>query len=155
MVGRDVTFTGRTELWSHLLGMSVNPLFGSGYQSFWLGPRMEGLWESFNFHPVQAHNGYLETYLNIGLIGACLLLAMIVSTGNKLKKEILSGSSYASFRFSLLFAVIVYNWTEAMFSGLNVIWTILLISALTYPRSSGFMPEQEKKPDELTFPLRT
>lgn len=149
MMGRDTTLTGRTELWSSLLGMQVNPLLGFGYQSFWLGARLELLWENFNFHPVQAHNGYLETYLNIGVIGLFLLIGVLLSAGVKLKREMLAGSNYAVFRFSVLFVVILYNWTEAMFNGLNVIWILLLISALTYPRPDG-MTYQSR---EISFPF--
>jgi O-antigen ligase len=43
-LGRDSTLTGRTGIWSTLLGMGTNPLVGVGYQSFWLGERLEAVW---------------------------------------------------------------------------------------------------------------
>src|SRR6267154_2769599 len=43
-LGRDLTLTGRTELWGRLLSMVVNPIFGSGFESFWLGGWLRTLW---------------------------------------------------------------------------------------------------------------
>jgi len=99
-VGRNTTFTGRTDLWGDLLKVPINQVFGTGYQNFWLGPHTKSIWENYAFHPNQAHNGYLEVYLNGGLIGLCLLVAMIISTGSKLKKELLSGSRLGGLYFS-------------------------------------------------------
>ena len=135
MVGRDITFTGRTEIWADVLAEPINPLLGTGYQSFWLGPGGAHMWEKYYFHPVQAHNGYLETYLNGGLIGLCLLVATLIYTGSKLKKDLLAGSSFGTLLFSLFVTAILYNWSEAMFSGLNLIWMVLIVAALyQYPR---------------------
>src|SRR5215469_6294466 len=41
MLGRDPTLTDRTKIWSLLLGMHTNPLIGTGYESFWLGSRLD------------------------------------------------------------------------------------------------------------------
>ena len=142
MVGRDMTLTGRTDLWVELLSEPINPLLGTGYQSFWLGSRAERYWEKWSFHPNQAHNGYLETYLNGGLLGVCLLMAMIISAGSNLKKEmLLGGSSYGILRFSFLAVIVFYNCTEAMFNKMSPVWFILLIATLKYPRSPTSMSE--------------
>ena len=138
-LGKDMTLTGRTDIWTDLLRERINPLLGTGYQSFWLGPRVEHYWAKWVFHPNQAHNGYLETYINGGLIGVCLLMTMIVSTGSNLRKDLLLGSSYGTLRFSFFVTVICYNWTEAMFNRLTPIWFVLLIAALNYPRLTKAM----------------
>ena len=49
--------------------MPINPIFGTGFESFWLGKRLEQLQGIFFFFPNEAHNGYLEVYLNLGLMG--------------------------------------------------------------------------------------
>src|SRR5262249_52276695 len=76
--GRDATLTGRTELWQGLLRLAVDPIVGAGFESFWLGDRIANLWHQYWWHPNQAHNGYLDTYLNLGAIGVVLLIIMIV-----------------------------------------------------------------------------
>ena len=39
-LGKDPTLTGRTEIWGFVLGLHTNPLVGTGFESFWLGPRL-------------------------------------------------------------------------------------------------------------------
>jgi O-antigen ligase len=143
VLGRDMTFTGRTELWADLLNEHINPILGTGYQSFWLGARADYLWDKYLFHPIQAHNGYLETYLNGGLIGLCLLMATIVFTGNRLRREVLHESSFGILLFACLVVAVFYNWTEAMFSRLNLIWFVLGIAALYHPPSYESLPERD------------
>jgi len=71
-LGRDMTFTGRVDIWSDAISMARNPLVGSGYESFWLGDRAQRMWDVYSSRLNQAHNGYIEIYLNLGIIGAAL-----------------------------------------------------------------------------------
>src|SRR5260370_24790907 len=65
-MGRDPTLTGRTEIWKVVLGEKGNPMLGTGFESFWLGKRLEKIWSLYWWHPNEAHNGYLEVFLNLG-----------------------------------------------------------------------------------------
>ncbi len=62
MLGKNVTLTDRTAVWQDALGLVRNPVFGAGFESFWLGPRLDVMWKKWWWHPIQAHNGYIETY---------------------------------------------------------------------------------------------
>ena len=136
MIGEDPTFTGRTDLWADLLTQRINPLMGTGYQSFWLGERAEFMWEKYYFHPNQSHNGYIETYVNGGVLGAACLLAWLVAAGRDVKKELLRGHEFAKMRFAALVIGVFYNWTEAVFNRLSLVWFILLLAAVNYPRAT-------------------
>lgn len=136
-VGRDSTFTGRTDLWMDLLREPVNPVVGTGYQSFWLGSRADSLWDKYLFHPIQAHNGYLETYLNGGVVGVGLLLSMIVATGSKLKKVLLVERSFGILLVVFVITAVLYNCTEAMISRLSLLWFVITIAALYSPATPG------------------
>lgn len=133
VLGEDMTLTGRTELWGELLAEKINPLLGVGYQSFWLGPRAEVYWEKWSFHPNQAHNGYLETYLNGGFIGLVLVVGLLVATGARLKKRLIAGSDLARLLFAYFIVAVFYNWTEAMFNKMSPIWFVQLVTVLVYP----------------------
>jgi exopolysaccharide production protein ExoQ len=87
-LGRSSTLSGRTELWTQLLKFGTNPILGTGFESFWLGERLERLKGIFFFIPNEAHNGYLETYLTLGLIGVFLLIGMIVATFWRIRLEL-------------------------------------------------------------------
>src|SRR5207244_7297359 len=43
-MGRDSTLTGRTDLWRLVLGMTADPFVGTGFESFWLGDRLDKMW---------------------------------------------------------------------------------------------------------------
>lgn len=51
MLGRNMTLTGRTDLWGELISAPINPLLGEGYQSFWLGPVSERYADMFWWKP--------------------------------------------------------------------------------------------------------
>ena len=77
--GRDPTLTDRTLIWKVLLSMNTNPWVGTGYETFWLGSRLQRVWDS-GFHVNEAHNGYLQVYLNLGLVGLCLVLGFLIAS---------------------------------------------------------------------------
>ena len=65
--------------------------------------------------PNEAHNGYLETYLTLGLIGVFLLIGLFVATFRKIRLELFRNFEWGRYRLGFLAAVILYNWTEAAF----------------------------------------
>lgn len=136
-LGKDPTLTDRTILWNDLLNMPINSLLGTGFESFWLGPRLETLWATRWWHPNEAHNGYLETYLNLGLVGLLLLVAMLIATFRKGRRALLRGFEFGRFRIGLLMAILAYNWTEASFKALSLVWFVFYFSALDYPEPPG------------------
>jgi hypothetical protein len=88
LLGRNATLTDRTEVWELALRLQPNPILGAGFESFWLGQRLEDLWSKFWGKPNQAHNGYIETYLNLGLIGLVILFAPILATFRKISWDL-------------------------------------------------------------------
>lgn len=47
LVGRNPTLTDRTIVWADVLAMQHRPIFGYGFESFWLGERLDLLWEKW------------------------------------------------------------------------------------------------------------
>jgi O-antigen ligase len=132
-MGRDTTLTGRTELWRQLLQVKVDPFFGSGFESFWLGERVEKFWRMYWWHPNQAHNGYLEILLNLGWIGLALLAAVIVSAMRHILRTFRSDPETARLGFALLVAALLYNVTEAAFRGFHLVWIAFLLAVIAKP----------------------
>ncbi|HEY4270920.1 MAG TPA: O-antigen ligase family protein [Candidatus Udaeobacter sp.] len=132
-LGRGSELSGRTLLWTRLLNMDTNPILGTGFESFWLGERPERLKGLFYFIPNEAHNGYLETYLTLGVIGVFLLVGLFISTFWKTRLELFQNFEWGRYRLGFLVAVILYNWTEAAFKTVNPIWFVFYLIAIDYP----------------------
>ena len=150
-LGRKPDLTDRTAIWADALALQPNPLIGAGFESFWLGPRLEALWAKWWWHPNQAHNGYIETYLNLGAIGVFLLIGLIVSTFRKIAARLQTDFDFGRLRLAFLIAIVLYSYTEAVFKGVHLVWTIFLIIAINYPRSikTDALKGVRRKPDAL------
>jgi exopolysaccharide production protein ExoQ len=132
MVGRDPTLTGRTDLWKYLLSMHTNPLLGTGYESFWLGPRLEFVWRKFWLFN-EAHNGYLDIYLNLGLVGLFLLGGFLVASYRTICGRFTPFSNYASLSLALWTVLLFYNVTEAALKSGHLMCFTFLFGAIVVP----------------------
>ena len=81
----------------------------------------------------EAHNGYLETYLNLGFIGVFITAAILLATYAKSRRELLRDFEFGRFRLAYLIAFIVYNWTEAAFRLNSFPFFMFFIVAIDYP----------------------
>jgi O-antigen ligase len=148
-LGRNTTLTGRTEIWDELFRMTASPAFGTGFESFWMGSRVDHLWSLYYFHPNQAHNGYIETYINLGWTGVVLLIVLIgAGYRNILKME----RGYAgSLCFAYFVVAVVYNITEAAFKVMQPMWIAFLFAVAAGAALSSEEPEPEDSPATLQF----
>jgi exopolysaccharide production protein ExoQ len=132
-VGKDPTLTDRTKIWAFVLGMHTNPLVGTGYESFWLGPRLERFWlESGLGHINEAHNGYLEVYLNLGLIGVFLLGGFMIASYRTISRRLRPLSSLASLTLALWVIILFYSVTEVGFRA-GLMWFAFLLGGMAAP----------------------
>lgn len=76
--GKDVTLTGRTDLWGFALReIARRPLLGAGYQAVWVqgNPLAEELWAMFGIESRSGfnfHNTLISNAVEIGIIGVAL-----------------------------------------------------------------------------------
>jgi len=155
--GRDVTLTGRIPLWKQLLSMDVGTWGGTGYESFWLGSRLEGIWDQHWWMPNQAHNGFIEIYLNLGRIGLFLIFGILFTTYRKAVRELDVDYNFGLLKMAVLFIMLVYSQFEAAFRGQHIMWFLLLLVAMEYtaggtgpPRVP--VPEPEPEPGAKRIP---
>lgn len=79
-IGEDMTFTGRTELWSDMSSeIMKHPFLGTGYQGFWVltNNSVLLLYNKYIWLPQQSHNGYLDIINETGFIGFTLFILML------------------------------------------------------------------------------
>jgi O-antigen ligase len=133
-VGRDPTLTGRTEMWNQLYQMSDRPWFGVGYESFWFGPRLQEIWRT-NMHVHQAHNGYLEIFLNLGWAGVALLGAVMASGYRNVNRAFRWDSEAGRIKLAFFVVAVVYNMTEHAFRPLHPVWIVFLLAITVVPET--------------------
>jgi exopolysaccharide production protein ExoQ len=133
-LGRDPTLTGRTELWHEIIPLNTNPLLGTGFESFWMGDRLDKIWAIHWWHPNEAHNGYLEVYLNLGWVGVFLLAIVIIAGYRSAVRMLAWDPEAAKLRIAFIMVGIIYAFTEAGFRLLNPVWICFLLAATALPR---------------------
>jgi exopolysaccharide production protein ExoQ len=132
-VGRDPTLTDRTLIWKIVLGMHTNPIIGTGYESFWLGSRYEQIRRYFEAGLNEAHNGYLEIYLSLGMIGVCLLIGFLIASYRTICKKLTPFSNLGSLSLALWLIVVFYNMSESAFK-FHLVWATFLLAAIAVPK---------------------
>ena len=134
---KDVNLTDRADFWPLLLhkGMA-HPWFGSGFDSFFT-PQMQDEIQTelatneTYFKPNQAHNGYLEVFLNLGVTGLALLMLVIYSAFRSAFRLSETSFEYGQTRLALLACVLVSNWTEASLARpTEFFWFFFLLVAI-------------------------
>jgi len=128
-IGKDPTLTDRTELWTLLLGLVRNPLIGTGFDSFWLGPRLQKIWSVYWWTPNEAHNGYIEVFLNLGWIGIALLGAVLVHGYRSVLAGWRRNAQLGSLCIAYFMVGLVFNFTEAAFFKMGApVWIFFLLA---------------------------
>jgi O-antigen ligase len=146
---RDPTLTNRTDIWRELWSLRGNVLIGTGYEAFWGGDRFNKILEMRNIN--EAHNGYLEIFLNLGAIGLLLWLFLIAAAYKNCKRLIRTDYNFGQIAMSLFAVVVTYNLTEAGFRGLSPILFFFLLIAID---ASGLRKTYEEEvPVYVEYPL--
>jgi len=135
----DSTFTGRTTIWAFVSkAIELRPLWGWGYQSFWLvgpdGPSMTNAPGWVRGMP-NAHNGYYDTMLETGYVGYTLFIIFIIATLHAVARVADRDLARARLLLSLALLVILYNYLESIWMrGFEILWVVFVIVAAEIAR---------------------
>jgi exopolysaccharide production protein ExoQ len=136
-LGRDPTLTGRTAIWRVVISLVRNPLFGTGFESFWLGERLQKVWDLTEQGIQEAHNGYLEVYLNLGWMGAVLLAVIIVTGYRNVVASLRRGTDEAcGLWLGFLMVGVIYNFTEAGFRMMSLVWIAFVLAIMAVSKNA-------------------
>jgi exopolysaccharide production protein ExoQ len=127
LMGRDPSLTSRTEIWEVVAKHEGNPFIGVGFMSFWSGPRLLALWDECKCRLNQAHNGYIEQYVNLGYVGVAFIVVIMLSGMLKVRKELNADPAAGVLKFCFIAVAALYNYTEASFYGISNMWLMMLI----------------------------
>lgn len=141
LLGRQPDLTDRVYAWDNYLSMVINPIVGYGYESFYTSVMMRNMVDYF----ISTHNGYLEMYLNLGIIGLLFMAAWIWTGLLKVWQQLPSDFPAALLRFAIIVVAVLYNWTESAFAGTNNIWMLLIFAVMSAPSKGGNEPNEMQK----------
>ena len=153
--GRDITLTDRTYIWHDVYAANDSPLFGVGYGGFWIERIANIPWNStMTWVLGQAHNGYIDTYLQLGLVGAFLLARVLFTALPRLVDSLDDDFDFGCFRITLFITILFINITESTYlRGDHHLWFVLLLIIWVVPRHrpvhDGVPPEQEPAPKPI------
>jgi O-antigen ligase len=134
-IGRNSTLTGRTEVWQTVLPFVANAWVGAGYENFWIGQRLQNIARAVGAGLNQAHNGYIEIYLNIGYVGIILLGGIICTGYRNIMQGLRRDPDVSRLKLALFLIALVYNFTEAAFKMMSPVWMLFLLAAIAAPTS--------------------
>jgi O-antigen ligase len=136
LYGKDLTFTGRTEIWSATLeAIDRRPLQGYGIGGVWLdgrSPLTNELWTTIGFPAAHAHNGLLNVWIETGLVGLVLFLTFVVRI-LQLAVSCLATprtAPYGRWAITTIVGMALMSVSEPLFRGptlalLAIMWTVL------------------------------
>lgn len=130
--GKDLTFTGRTVLWSSVWELiQKQPWLGYGYGALWSGWNSEtsAVWRAINWEAPNAHNGFLEVWLGLGFLGFSVLVIHI--TINFIRSLTIIGQTRTPayfFPLIVMLLMLLKNITESSFIDRNSLTWVLYVS---------------------------
>ena len=128
-LGRNATLTGRTDIWVLVMrSIAKRPLLGYGYYAFWQGLKGESgnIIVAAHWFFGYAHNGVLEIWLQLGLVGTALFFVTLVQALRNAWFCLRNGCSPGvEWYIGLIALTVMYNVDES-----TVLWPIDLSSVL-------------------------
>jgi O-antigen ligase len=143
----NYTLSGRTDIWNFAsFEIARKPLFGWGYQSFWfVGPGGPSITDAPGWikNMPSAHNGYLDTQLEMGYMGLVLLVTFIIATLHATRRMVDREPERAWLLLTLAVYIILTNVLETTWMrGMEPLWLLFLIVAAEVGRHwQPFRPE--------------
>ncbi len=118
LMGREEqaeSLTGRLPIWETLSPYAHRqPLFGYGYESFWVPSRINEVSSQLHWGIREAHSAYLDTILSVGILGGVLLFFVILLSLKHSAKRFSQTKDYGyAFIFGLLLFGLINAFTES------------------------------------------
>jgi len=120
--GKDMTLSMRVPIWEYLWADVRNRFFlGYGFGTYWImgHSRIDAFAAVFDgFRVNEAHNGYLDVILQLGIVGFIFFLFPIVAYIHRMLK--LNGNIATNIAILLLFCMMTINITETVLVKIGI-----------------------------------
>lgn len=146
-LGRKENLTGRTEVWDWILEQPINPVIGYGFHAFWDGPLGRAYNEETNQDFPNSQNGYLDTYVDGGMVAVLLLSWLLIGNGKKILELLPSGTLFSQVMFTLFAVALIHDYTESSFFQGDPLWftLVLTIVACASRQETAFVCQMQRQ----------
>ncbi|HEV8296434.1 MAG TPA: O-antigen ligase, partial [Acidimicrobiales bacterium] len=144
-LGRDVTLTGRTQLWSDVVHeIGKRPIVGYGWSGFFtddpLGPSRPVL-EHNRWNPPDAHNAVLQYLLDLGIIGTTLFVVAFLRALPRAMRYVRNTKGVLGlWPLCYLSLVLLLSITERGVATRDVQWVLFVIAVVVVGHDPGRRP---------------
>jgi O-antigen ligase len=138
-MGRDMSFSGRTEIWSAILAsIHKRPWTGYGYKAFWRGMTGESanVMISLGWMMGYAHDGFLSVWVEMGAFALLLLiLCLLKGLRDSWYCFMRDPSPQVLWYITTIIFGILYNIDEASFLfRFNLSWMMIIAAIVGLDR---------------------
>ncbi len=143
-LGKSSTLTGRTDLWEVSIRAAAERFwFGYGYHGFWNGWLSPGgdVWSYTGWEAPNSHNGLIEAFLWLGVVGAVIVVALFLRTGVRSARTIQLRPGFESlWPLAHLMLATVYSLTESGVFGRTALYLyfVVAIAAVSFARREDY-----------------
>jgi exopolysaccharide production protein ExoQ len=136
-LGRNQTLTGRTDIWAKLVPyFELRPILGYGFGGFWTAAT-----QAVAYGIKEAHNGYLASFLELGIIGVLLIGAFLWSVVRRSQRALAYDADFAMLCLCFVLMLVIHNISEASINSFqrHLTATLLFISvavSAAFPKKS-------------------
>jgi exopolysaccharide production protein ExoQ len=145
VLGKDATMTGRTVLWTQVAShIADRPLLGHGYGAFWeaTSAASERVRAAIGWDTPHSHNGLLDVWLDLGLVGALSLIAGFALALERAWSGLRARTSVDGV-WAMTFLVMLFlgNITESSIFQSYLMWAIFVsVACMQWPRVPSAVP---------------
>lgn len=131
MLGRDQSFSARTRIWRAVVENTTDDRwFGHGYAAFWPSPAGVNAGKHFNFILVHAHNGFVDIFAELGLVGLLVVCAPLAFyTVAALRHAVASGPPACLWPAAFLVFFVASNLAESPLLRHKLGWALYVAVA--------------------------
>lgn len=152
LIGKSPDMTGRTKIWKIVLNLiDQRPLHGWGWSSYWV-PWVEpykGLVVINNVPYYQAHNAFLDVWMQLGIVGLGLFILLIGLTFVRLWRLAVRHTSPLYLWPILVFVgIVTQNLTESRIL-VEIGWVILVLFAVKVQEPADMLEPLGRSPKRV------
>lgn len=143
-VGKEPTLSERTIIWAAARNAIIQrPLLGYGYQAFWHG--LQGASKDVvliaGWTLYQAQSGYLDLWLQFGVLGIITLVWMTLQAGRDAIRSFrrTPNPSFVRWCIVVVFCNLIYNIGESDFGYLRILWLLFVMACIGLKKEARMM----------------